>query len=262
MDVVIRSARNGAGAVRDVDDAFADRLPRLQSMLGADADEGWFRDLQGVDLLRIVRLERETLNIPPVRAGVIDAEEKGLGRVGYIRINTFNRKGTVMLEEALKRVIFPSTSPHCDGVPSLKFRCSDEPRRQPVQFEKEEVNGIVIDVRNCLGGQFKEALLTAGMFVKPTDKLINVLDASGFVKEKRGLYQTDIDRWPDTEGRPPTNVPRDKAVVLLTNRGSASSSEVLVAAIADNRSVSFPTLDTSRPRIPFLFLLSDSVFMV
>jgi hypothetical protein len=118
-----------------------------------------------------------------------------------------------------------------------------------LQFEKEEVNGIVIDVRNCLGGQFKEALLTAGMFVKPTDKLINVLDASGFIKEKRGLYQTDMDRWPDTDGRPPTNVPRDKAVVLLTNRGSASSSEVLVAAIADNRSVSFPTLDTSRPRI-------------
>lgn len=241
VDVVIRAARNGVGYVRDVDDAFADRTPRLQASLSADNDEcemstpscppacergvsgdvpqmpnamlqagfsaalrltrsascaAWWRDMRGVDVLRVVRLTRGTLNIPPVRAGIIDADKQRLGKVGYVRVNTFNRKGTAMFEEALKT------------------------------FAKQEVSGVIIDVRNCLGGQFAEALMTASMFVDPDDRLVDIMDASGIMRDKKARYQIDDIRWPKSEGRPGKLAPSGLPMVLLTNRGSASASEV------------------------------------
>jgi len=231
VSLLLQSARNADGGVEEGKDALGDRLPRqMDAWMEPDTPPAVPARGGG---LESKTLQRQALNIPPVRAGVVESPfrvgeeegeangEKNTGvgehaskqhvrnvRFGYVRINYFNRVGTDLLADALK------------------------------QMDEQGVDGVIIDVRNCLGGMFKEALMAGAMLLggEPKDAtLVDVIDASGIIKKMKVQKQRDLDRWPLTNGFPlAKTVLRNKPVRIITNRGSASSSEVLAMALVGN----------------------------
>lgn len=96
-------------------------------------------------------------------------------------------------------------------------RCSDDVAAELEKLKKENVKGIVIDLRFNGGGSLQEVVNMVGLFI-PSGPVVQVKD-----KEGRSLPLYD---------RNPT-VQYDGPLVVMVNEGSASASEIFAAAIQD-----------------------------
>lgn len=86
-------------------------------------------------------------------------------------------------------------------------------------LNKEDVCGIVMDLRNNGGGSLTEAIELTGLFIKE----------GPIVQVKNTAAEVEVLPDPDKE------LFYDGPLVVLTNRGSASASEIFAAAIQDYR---------------------------
>ncbi|ETX27619.1 S41 family peptidase [Roseivivax isoporae] len=84
----------------------------------------------------------------------------------------------------------------------------------------DNVNGIVLDLRNNPGGLLNQAIKVSDAF----------LDA-GEIVSTRGRNPADGDRYNATEG----DLVEGKPIVVLINGGSASASEIVAGALQDHR---------------------------
>jgi carboxyl-terminal processing protease len=88
-------------------------------------------------------------------------------------------------------------------------------------FNKEGYRALILDVRNDGGGllqaviQVSDALLDSGIIVST---------------KGRNPFENSVNR-----AKGDLSVPKDKPVVLLINKGSASASEILAGALKDNK---------------------------
>lgn len=96
--------------------------------------------------------------------------------------------------------------------------CSDEFKAKLEELKNQGISSLIIDIRNNGGGLVNEALKIADYIVDKDAVLL-------ITKDKNGKEETDkatIDSI--------INVP----IVLLTNKSSASASEILAGALKDN----------------------------
>ena len=135
-----------------------------------------------------VSIIRDTIKLTAVRA-------RSEGESVVLRISTFNDQTLPNLRDGLAEQIAEA-----GGV--------------------ENVNGIVIDLRNNPGGLFNQAIYVADAF----------LDA-GEIVSTRGRQPEDGDRYNATPGDLAEGLP----IVVLINGGSASSSEIVAGALQDHR---------------------------
>ena len=84
----------------------------------------------------------------------------------------------------------------------------------------ENINGVVIDLRNNPGGLLSQAIRVSDAFL---DK--------GEIVSTRGRDPEDGDRYNATSG----DLINGKPIVILINGGSASASEIVAAALKDHR---------------------------
>ncbi|GAA0300103.1 S41 family peptidase [Rhodovulum strictum] len=84
----------------------------------------------------------------------------------------------------------------------------------------ENVNGVVLDLRNNPGGLLPQAIMVSDAF----------LDA-GEIVSTRGRNPQDSDRFNATKG----DITDGKPIVVLINGGSASASEIVAGALKDHR---------------------------
>jgi carboxyl-terminal processing protease len=84
-------------------------------------------------------------------------------------------------------------------------------------LENKKIQGLILDLRNNGGGDFDVSIEIAGIFLDG-DKVVSVADAEGNEK----VYQAD-----------PGKI--DIPMVVLVNENSASASEILAAALRDNK---------------------------
>jgi len=84
----------------------------------------------------------------------------------------------------------------------------------------ENINGVVIDLRNNPGGLLSQAIRVSDAFL---DK--------GEIVSTRGRDPEDGDRYNATKG----DLLNGKPIVVLINGGSASASEIVAAALKDHR---------------------------
>ncbi|MBR3162170.1 MAG: S41 family peptidase [Bacilli bacterium] len=89
--------------------------------------------------------------------------------------------------------------------------------KQLKKLEKEKIKALIIDVRDNNGGYLKTATEISNMFLKKGQIVYQLSDKSGTIKEK--------DR---------TKEHREYPVAILTNKNSASASEILAAAIKES----------------------------
>ena len=159
--------------------------------------------------------------------------------VGYVRVHAFNDAATQTLAEALR------------------------------EFAAAGVQHAVLDLRNCLGGVFQEAMVMASFFFADGQvKLVSTVDAQG--NERVHRVQDQWDGWPEWTLQPPPQqqqhrrcLPYAGRLAVLVNRGSASSSEVLAVALHDNqRARLIGTWTFGKGRVQRYFPLQDSSALV
>ncbi|KAF2956022.1 S41 family peptidase [Marinitoga sp. 38H-ov] len=113
-------------------------------------------------------------------------------KIGYIKLTNFAEKSASEMQKALKAI------------------------------EKENVNGIILDLRNNPGGFLNVAIDIASMFIKDkTIVTVRYYDGSEeIIKPKTYEHFDFLDKLP---------------IVLLVNKSSASASEILTGALKDNK---------------------------
>jgi carboxyl-terminal processing protease len=84
---------------------------------------------------------------------------------------------------------------------------------------KEKIDGLVLDLRDNGGGSLDEAIKLTGLFV-PAGPVVQAKDWRGSIT------------WRDCENAKPVY---DGPMIVLTNKASASASEILAAALQDYR---------------------------
>lgn len=131
-----------------------------------------------------VTVKKDKLYIPSVTSKVIEEENK---KIGYIDITTFSNTTSKQVKKAL------------------------------LSLENDNIDSLVIDVRNNAGGYLISAKEIASMFLEK-GKIIYSLQE----KDKTQTYK-------DT-----TSEKRDYPVVVLINEYSASASEILTSALKES----------------------------
>lgn len=132
---------------------------------------------------RRVRIRRQVIHIPPVRYINL-----GSG-IGYLRIVNFQQDTAAEVRKVLGRVF---------------------------NRGKEDLKGLILDLRDNPGGLFDEAIEVANQFLP-----------SGAITSIRGRNQRLTREF---VASPKTNFPRIPIVVLI-NKGTASASEILAGAL-------------------------------
>jgi len=130
-----------------------------------------------------VEIERAIIKVPTVK--FVNYEG-----IGYVKVSQFTHHTAEKLEKALKELL------------------------------KQNVKGIILDLRNNPGGLLTEAVKVSDLFL-PKGKLIV------YTKGRReGTHRYFAERKP--------LVPRGLPVVVLVNKGSASASEIVAGALQDH----------------------------
>ncbi len=100
--------------------------------------------------------------------------------------------------------------------------CANDIAKEIIKLKREEIEGLILDLRNNGGGAMLEAINLAGMFIN-----YGALGVADFKDEKPSTYK-DMNR----------GVIFDKPLVILQNQFSASASEFFSAALQDyNRAI-------------------------
>lgn len=131
-----------------------------------------------------ITINLSKVEIPYVNGEILEANDK---KIGYISISLFAGTTYKQFENKLK------------------------------ELEKEDITGLIIDVRSNSGGYLSSVTDICSLFLKKGDIIYQLEDTSGTVKKK------------DT-----TKEKRTYSVAVLINKESASASEILASAIKES----------------------------
>ncbi|MCM8760339.1 MAG: S41 family peptidase, partial [Candidatus Omnitrophica bacterium] len=138
---------------------------------------------EGATELKKITLVRDVIKVKSVKEEVVD------DNIGYIRIRDFQEKTSSDLARVLEN------------------------------FNRKNIKGLILDLRNNPGGLLSSAVEVSEFFV-PKGKLIVYIQ--GREEKDRNTFNSRNDPiW-------------RKPIVLLINQGSASASEIVVGALKDN----------------------------
>lgn len=135
-----------------------------------------------------VSIIRDTIKLTAVRA-------RTQGETAVLRVTTFNDQTYANLQDGLKKQV-----EELGGI--------------------ENLNGIVLDLRNNPGGLLTQAIKVSDAFLE-----------SGEIVSTRGRNPEDGERFNATAGDLAEGLP----IVVLINGGSASASEIVAGALQDHR---------------------------
>ena len=142
---------------------------------------------EGVDEPFDVSIIRDTIEIKAVKA-------RTEGKTIILRVSSFTSKTYPNLKDSLEKEIKAA-----GGL--------------------ENVNGVVVDLRNNPGGLLNQAIRVSDAFLE-----------SGEIVSTRGRAAGDAERYNATPG----DLTNGKPVVVLINGGSASASEIVAGALQDH----------------------------
>lgn len=146
----------------------------------------------------VVPIIRDVVQIEDTFVKSFVVEEEGL-RLGYINIPSFYRD-------------FEKSQNGGGGRNSTA-----DTRAEISSLKKQNIDGIVLDLRNNGGGALIDAVDIAGLFVKE-GPVVQIKTSMG---DKRILYDQD------------SSIAYDGPLVVLVNKFSASASEIVAAALQD-----------------------------
>lgn len=145
--------------------------------------------------LSLVREGREPFDVTITRSviKITSVRSRVEGKIGYVRITSFNEQTDKGLERAIKKI------------------------KEDVG---DELQGIVLDLRNNPGGLLDQAIAVSDAFLD-----------RGEIVSTRSRKPEDTQRFNARTGDLASGLP----VVVLINSGSASASEIVAGALQDHR---------------------------
>lgn len=129
-------------------------------------------------------IERAEIKTAMVQYGLVEYE--GI-KAGYVRINNFFKNASTELRKALS------------------------------DLYDQQIQALVVDLRNNPGGYLTQAILIASLFVESGEVIVTTKSADNFINTYRSLG----------------NEFEDLPMMVLINGGSASSSEIVAGALKD-----------------------------
>lgn len=129
-------------------------------------------------------IERAEIKTAMVQYGLVEYE--GI-KAGYVRINNFFKNSSTELRKALS------------------------------DLYDQQIQALVVDLRNNPGGYLTQAILIASLFVESGEVIVTTKSADNFINTYRSLG----------------NEFEDLPMMVLINGGSASSSEIVAGALKD-----------------------------
>jgi carboxyl-terminal processing protease len=148
--------------------------------------------------LRTIAITRAVIQIQEtfVKSTVIKTDT---GNFGYLKIPTFYRD-------------FKNDSASARNV-------TNDTKAELSKLQKQDIKGIILDLRNNGGGSLTDAVETTGLFIKQ-GPVVQIKDSTGKIE-----VLADEDRAQQYSG----------PLVVLVNKFSASASEILAGALQDYR---------------------------
>lgn len=186
-------------------------------------------DMRLDDAVRLIRGPKGTSVFLTIKKIDETIKEIEIVRDKIILEETFTR--SVILSDSLGQKVAYINLPsfYIDFQHQNGRKCSDDFKNELTKLKKDNVNGIIIDLRNNGGGSLQEVIKIAGFFIKK-GTIVQVKDRNGRIEQRN-----DND----------ASVIFDGNVVVMTNHFSASASEIFAAAMQDyNRAVIFGTPQT------------------
>lgn len=136
----------------------------------------------------------------------------------------------VITEEALAKSLILSTEDapdkvgyiylpkfYADFTPQGVTSCADDVAKEIEKLKREQVKGIILDLRNNGGGSLRDVVRMSGLFI-----------------EQGPIVQVKSrDRHPDINADSDPRVQYSGPFVIMVNGGSASASEIMAAAMQD-----------------------------
>ena len=175
----------------EVDGMTQDEFDNLLEESIRNSIEFGLKETGGIE--KTVRLRKEKMSAEEnrVKSFILEGEK----RIGYVSLPGF----------------------YTDWGDEEGSRCANDVAKEILKLKKENIDGLVLDVRYNRGGSLKEAVAMAGIFI----------DAGpmGVLKVKGGTTQSekDVNRGTVYDG----------PLLLMVNGLSASASEFLAAALQD-----------------------------
>lgn len=158
---------------------------------------------KGTEVRLTVKKTDNTIKVIPIIRDVIEIEE------------TFAKSAVLENKNKIGYIYLPSF--YTDFTRTGARGCSNDMRKEIEKLKKQNVKGIIIDLRDNGGGSLQEVVMMAGLFF-PKGPVVQV-------QGKNNMRNVMEDRSPD--------VVWDGPLTIMVNHNSASASEILAAAIQD-----------------------------
>lgn len=175
-------------------------------IVNMDIDEAieLIKGKKGTEVRLTVKKGDNSIKIIPIIRDVIEIEE------------TYAKSALIENKNKIGYIYLPSF--YTDFTRNGARHCTQDMRKEIEKLKKENIKGLIIDLRDNGGGSLQEVVEMAGLFFK-----------NGPVVQVKGRSNTPInimeDRNPD--------IVWDGPMTVLINRNSASASEILAAAMQD-----------------------------
>lgn len=187
------------------DISLHDAVSKLRGKRGTSVTITILRE--GLDKTLDITIVRDIIKLKSVKSKVID------NTIGYVKLTQFQEKSADDLKKALNKL------------------------------SREDINALILDLRNNPGGLLKGAVDVTSQFL-PAGKLVV------YIKGRSG----DKTEFHTSNGNEYFNLP----MVVLVNEGSASASEIVAGALQDwNQAVVLGTQTFGKGSVQTVMPLSD-----
>ncbi|MDA3903112.1 MAG: carboxy terminal-processing peptidase [Desulfuromusa sp.] len=192
-DIILKVAEGAADAVDITDTRIRDAVALIRGKKGTEVR----LTVKKTDGRRqVIPIIRDVVEIAETFVkGTTVTDEKSGQTFGYIKIPSFYR----------------------DYSGKTDRNCTDDLRDELKKQRKENISGLILDLRNNGGGSLADAVSLTGLFFE-TGPVVQIRDGSGKIR-----VMSDDDRSVEYSG----------PLIVLVNRFSASASEILAGALQD-----------------------------
>ena len=236
FDINMGGKLEGIGARLSVEDDFT----KVVSIIpGGPAHMG--AELEVDDLIMAVTQEGEEEATDIVGWRISDVVQKIRGKKGtVVKLTTKKKDGSivdisierdrVIIDQSFARSVlldFPGTANNIGYIKLPKFyssfenedgnSCARDVAKEIEKLKGENVNGIILDLRNNTGGSLSDVVDMTGLFIEE-GPIVQVKP-----KNRKAYVHSDTD----------ASVQYDGPLIIMTNHLSASASEILAAALQD-----------------------------
>ena len=192
------------------------KLKANDRIVGVTQEDGTYEDIIGWRLSDVVK----RIKGPKGSKVTLDIEREGTGGAASRTFQVTLVRDRIRLQDREAKGEVKEVNGQKVGVISIKSfytNLNQDIRREITRLKEEDIKALVIDLRSNGGGLLPEATLSTGLFIKD-GPVVQVRDTVGNV-----IPQVDSD----------SDVAYDGPLVVLINRLSASSSEIMAAALRD-----------------------------